>query len=429
LKAGGATGVSPAASTARRNYTLGVVLLVFVVHHVDRNILLLLMEPIRKEFGLNDSSLGLLSGIAYALPFALAGVPLGALADRVVRTRMVAILVILWSLCTAAAGLARNFAWLLVTRAAIGAAESGAPPALVSLLSDTYPPKSRAGAMSILFMGPFVGLLAGSVFGGMAAKAFGWRGALLIAAVPGFLVALLILLTVREPERGSLDPEAGRSDPAVPVREVVAFMWRHVPVRNTVLGMVSASIVSIGFGSWIPATLMRVHGLPVAQAGLMTALAAGLPGALGSIAAGWIATRFAGGDNCRLLKLCALAVGIAAPLGALGAWSNSLPLALLGFTLWAFTNTMYIGPGHSSYVGSVAPRLRGTLSALVIVTCNLIGASLGPQFVGSMSDLLRSFGDVNPLPHALALLAFAGFIPAWLFLRAARSAAPSIARR
>lgn len=400
---------------------LFLVLMVYIIHHIDRNILLLLLEPIRKEFALSDSNLGLLSGIAYALPYAVAGVPLGWLADRVVRTRLIAILVIIWSGFTAAAGLARSFAWLLVTRAAIGAAESGAPSSIVSIISDTYPPKSRAGAMSIWFMGPFIGLLLGSMLGGLAAKAFGWRGALFIAAIPGITVALLILLTLREPQRGTLDPEISRTKPAVPVSEVIAFVFRHVPVRDTILGIVTASVVSIGVGSWIPVVLMRVHGLPVARAGLITALAAGLPGALGSIAAGWISTKYARDNNRRLLRFCALAVGVAAPLGALGAWSNSLPLAVLGFTLWAFANTMYIGPGHSLYVGSVAPRLRGTLSALVIVTCNLIGAGLGPQLVGSVSDLLRSGGDLSPLSHALALLAIAGLAPAWLFWRAARS--------
>lgn len=410
-----------ALSSLYKHYVLCLLLLVYIVHHIDRNILLLLLEPIRREFGLSDSSLGLLSGLAYAVPFALAGIPLGALADRVVRSRLLALLIIIWSALTAAAGLARNFLWLLSTRAAIGAAESGAPPSIVSILTDTYPPNSRAGAMSILFMGPFLGLLLGAILGGEAAKAFGWRGALYLAAVPGLLLALLILLTLREPERGGLDPPLSRSKPAVPVREVIVFAFRHAPVRNTILGMVTASTVSIGVGNWIPVVLMRVHALPVAKAGLVTALAAGLPGALGSIAASWIATRLSGEGGDRLLRLCALAVAVSAPLGAVGAWSQSLPLAMLGFTLWAFANTMYIGPGHSLYLGFAAPRLRGTLSALVIVTCNLVGAGLGPQLVGTGSDLLRWMGDDKPLSHALALLAFSGLVPAWLFLSAARS--------
>jgi len=362
---------------AYRLYVLWLLFFVYVIHHLDRNILLLLQEPIGKEFGLSDSKLGMLTGVVYALPFALAGIPFGALADRVARTRLVVILVVIWSGFTAITGLARSFTGLVVARAAIGAAEAGAPPSIMSILSDTFPAKSRASVLSIVFMGPFIGLLGGSILGGAAAAAFGWRGAMFIAAVPGLLAALLILLTVREPTRGIFDSDASRKMPAPPIGEVVNFAVSHVRVRDTILAMVLASIVSIGVASWIPVLLIRVYALPLAKAGLFTALIAGLPGALGSLCAGWIAARFGGRDD-QLLRLCGTAVGMAAPLGFFGAWVGSLPLAIVGFTLWGFANTMFIGPGHSLYLNAAAPRMRGTLSAVVVILCNLVGAGLGP---------------------------------------------------
>jgi predicted MFS family arabinose efflux permease len=412
-------GDRPAATgKAYRLYVLWLLFFVYVIHHLDRNILLLLQEPIGKEFALSDSQLGMLTGFVYALPFALAGVPFGALADRVTRTRMVAILVIIWSGFTAMTGLARSFTGLIVTRAAIGAAEAGAPPGILSILSDTYPAKSRASALSILFTGPFIGLLVGSILGGAAAAAFGWRGALFIAAVPGMLVALLILLTLREPLRGAFDSEASRKMAAPPFREVVSFAARHVRVRDTILAMVMASIVLIGVASWIPVLLIRVYGLPLAKAGLITALIAGLPGALGSLLAGWIASRIARGRDDLVLRLCGTAVGIAAPLGCFAAWVGSLPLAIAGFTLWGFANTMFVGPGHSLYLNAAAPRMRGTLSAVVVIVCNLVGAGLGPLLVGWVSDLLHAAGDPRPLPHSMGLLALAGLLSALLFWRA-----------
>jgi MFS family permease len=423
-----ASSVTAAGGNAYRFYVLWLLFLVYVIHHLDRNILLLLQEPIRKEFGLSDSKLGMLTGFAYALPFALAGIPFGALADRVTRTRMVALLVIIWSGFTAISGLARSFAALVVARAAIGAAEAGAPPGIISILSDTFPRKSRPSVMSILFMGPFIGLLAGSILGGTAAAAFGWRGALFIAAVPGMLLALLILLTVREPARGVFDSDAARKLPAPTISAVLGFAIRHVRVRDTILAMVTASIVAIGVASWIPVLLMRVYGLPLAKAGLFTALIAGLPGASGSLFAGWIAARFGGRDD-QLLRLCGTAVGVAAPLGFLGAWAGSLPLAIVGFTLWGFANTMFVGPGHSLYLNAAAPRMRGTLSALVVIACNLVGAGLGPLLVGSISDLLHALGDARPLAHAIGLLALMGLVSALLFLlaraAAVRSTSPS----
>jgi predicted MFS family arabinose efflux permease len=402
---------------AYRLYVLWLLFFVYVIHHLDRNILLLLQEPIGKEFALSDSKLGMLTGVVYALPFALAGIPFGALADRVARTRLVVILVVIWSGFTAITGLARSFTGLVVARAAIGAAEAGAPPSIMSILSDTFPAKSRASVLSIVFMGPFIGLLAGSILGGAAAAAFGWRGAMFIAAVPGLLAALLILLTVREPTRGIFDSDASRKMPAPPIGEVVNFAVSHVRVRDTILAMVLASIVSIGVASWIPVLLIRVYALPLAKAGLFTALIAGLPGALGSLCAGWIAARFGGRDD-QLLRLCGTAVGMAAPLGFFGAWVGSLPLAIVGFTLWGFANTMFVGPGHSLYLNAAAPRMRGTLSAVVVILCNLVGAGLGPLLVGSISDVLHAAGDARPLPHSIGLLALAGLVSSVLFLRA-----------
>jgi predicted MFS family arabinose efflux permease len=287
----------------------------------------------------------------------------------------------------------------------------------------------RSSVMSILFMGPFIGLLAGSILGGTAAAAFGWRGALFIAAIPGLLLALLILLTVREPKRGVFDSDATRKLAAPPIRAVLQFAIRHVRVRDTILAMVTASTVAIGVASWIPVLLIRVYGLPLAKAGLFTALIAGLPGALGSLFAGWIANRFGGRDD-QLLRLCGTAVGVAAPLGFLGAWAGSLPLAIAGFTLWGFANTMFVGPGHSLYLNAAAPRMRGTLSALVVIACNLVGAGLGPLLVGSISDLLHGLGDTRPLAHAMGLLALAGLVSSLLFLlaraAAVRDAPPAI---
>src|SRR5271156_1112610 len=411
------------AGSARRLYMAGLLFLVYVVHHLDRNVLLLLQEPIRKEFGLSDSQLGMLTGIGYALPFALAGIPLGALADRINRTRLIAVLLVIWSGFTALSGLARSLSGLIVARAAIGAAESGAPPAIMSIFADEFPAKSRPAAMSFFFMGPFVGLLIGLTLGGLAAARFGWRGAFFVASVPGLLLAILILVTLREPERGASD-RLEATDRAVGVREVIRFAAGRAGVRDTILAMVAASVVAIGVASWLSVLLVRVYGLPLAEAGWVTGLVAGIPGALGSIAAGWICTRF-GGRNDQLMRLCSAAVGIAAPIGFLAAWLDSLPLTILGFALWGFVNTMFIGPGHSSYLTAAAPRVRATLSATVVVACNLVGAGLGPQLIGWTSDLLHRMADPRALPHAIAALALAGLLPSLLFLRARRASLDS----
>jgi len=235
--------------------------------------------------------------------------------------------------------------------------------------------------MSFFFMGPFVGLLIGLTLGGVAAARFGWRGAFFIASVPGLLIAVLILATLREPERGASDPPETRLASAG-VREVLRFAAARGGMRDTILAMVAASVVSIGVASWSSVLLVRVYGLPLAEAGLITGLVAGVPGALGSIAAGSICTRF-GARNDQLMRLC--------------------------------------GPGHSSYLTVAAPRMRATLSAIVVIACNLVGAGLGPQIIGWLSDLLQRTADRRALPHAIAALALAGLLPSFLFLRARRA--------
>jgi MFS family permease len=307
---------------------------------------------------------------------------------------------------------------LILARAAIGAAESGAPPAIMSIFADEFPTKSRPAAMSFFFMGPFVGLLIGLALGGAAAAKFGWRGAFFIASLPGLLIAVLILTTLRDPERGASDLLERRRQ-AVPVREVVRFAANDLRVRAAILAMVAASVISIGVASWVSVLLVRTYGLPLAKAGLITGLVTGIPGALGSIAAGWISVRF-GGREDQSMRLCGTAVGLAAPIGFLAAWLNCLPLTVLGFSLWSFVNTMFIGPGHSSYLTAAEPRMRATLSATVLVACNLVGAGLGPQLIGWTSDLLHRMADQRALPHAIAALALAGLLPSLLFLRARR---------
>jgi predicted MFS family arabinose efflux permease len=420
MEAGGGAREPVSVGLRRHRYSvLAVLLLVFVLQHVDRNIVVILQELIRREFLLSDLELGLLTGMAYALPFALAGVPLGALADRVPRVRLLAALVLLWSTFTALAGLARNFLPLLVSRAAVGAAEAGAPPTMLSLVCDTFPPKSRAGALSILFVGPFLAVTLGSLIGGTAAAAFGWRGALWVVAAPGAGLALLLLLTVREPQRGHFEPNP-RTGKAESLRNVLRFSLAHPGIRAVALGVILASTVLVGFASWVPPLLMRAHQVPVGKAGLALALAIGIPGTLGALTTAAIAARYAQDRPERLLRLCVLGLAISIPAGVIGALTLSTPLSLGALAVWSFTSTMFIGPGHSLYLGWAPPQVRGTLAAMVIVACNLLGAGIGPPLVGALSDFLRAQGDQRALLHALACIAVLAAIPSLLFLAASR---------
>jgi predicted MFS family arabinose efflux permease len=398
-------------------YALAVLCAVYFVHMMDRSVLLVLLEQIRTEFRLSDSQLAVLSGAGYALPFALAGLPLGMVADRVNRKRLLAVLVLVWSAFTAVAATSRNFTMLLLTRAGVGASEAGAPPTILSLVADFYPGASRAGAVSVIYVAPLLGVMAGSYIGGVAAAAYGWRSALLIAAVPGALLALLIAFTLREPQRGSFE-SSGKS--GVSLSEAAALLVRPSEFRSSFVAIVATSVVSIGMMSWFAVVLIRVHGLTVREAGLASALAGGLLGSLGSLAGGWIANRRLAGRPRALLGLSAIGVGLSIPCGLLGLYAHATGWAIAGLGLWSFFGSIYMGPSYSVCLGSVPAPLRSTLMALVVVSCNLVGAAGGPQIVGILSDALRVHGDSLALPHALSAVLLFGLFPAWLFWRALR---------
>jgi predicted MFS family arabinose efflux permease len=411
----GAAGLARPSHHSR--YALTVLCAVYFVHMMDRSVLLVLLEQIRHEFMLSDSQLALLSGVGYALPFAIAGLPLGMVADRVSRKRLLAVLVLAWSTFTAIAATSRNFAMLLVTRAGVGASEAGAPPAILSMVADFYPGASRAGAVSVIYVAPLLGLMAGSYIGGTAAAAYGWRGALMIAAVPGALLALVIALTLREPPRGSFE-STGRSGASI--SHAIALVIRPSQFRSSFAAIVAASVVSIGIMSWFAVVLIRVHGLNVKEAGLASALAGGLLGGIGSLTGGWIANRWLAGQSQALLRLSAIGVGLSIPCGLAGLYAHAAGPAIAGLGLWSFFGSVYMGPSYGVCLASVPAPLRSTLMALVVVTCNLVGAAGGPQIAGILSDTLRAHGDSLALPHSLSAVLLFGMLPAWLFWRAAR---------
>jgi predicted MFS family arabinose efflux permease len=286
--------------------------------------------------------------------------------------------------------------------------------------------------------------MAGSYIGGTAAAAYGWRGALAIAAMPGVLLALLIALTLPEPQRGAFEENARKDRSAsglgeapagrgalephaliqgkAPFRTAVALVLKPGGFRSSFAAIVAASVVSIGIMSWFAVVLIRVHGLGLRQAGLASALAGGLLGGLGSLSGGWWANRVLAGRSAALLKLCAWGMAISIPCGLFGLYANTTSAAIAGLGLWSFFASIYMGPSYGVCLGTVPAQLRSTLMAVVVVACNLVGAAGGPQIAGVLSDALHARGDALALPHALSVVLLFGVVPVALFWRASKSA-------
>jgi predicted MFS family arabinose efflux permease len=406
-----------------RWYVLILLTLVYTIHGLDRTIINVMLEPIRKEYGLSDSALGLLTGLGYALPFALAGLPLGILVDRVSRKRLLAALITIWSGFTALGGLVTSFSGLLATRMAVGAAESGSPPSALSLISDFFPARIRSSAVSIFYIGAPTGGMLGAYFGGWLAGDYGWRAALYVAAVPGFILALVLLLTVREPLRGQSDAAEEKSGGGL--RD--AFRMARSPSHACLFAaLIFGSLSSVGIAAWTPALLMRAYQLPVQEAGSLTALI-GLVGMMGTAVGGILSDYYTKGRTERLLFLAGSTNLLCIPPLLYGLLfvdniGDFTPL----FLIWSFVHVIYFGPGFSLALGLTPASLRGRMMALIFVLMNLLGSGMGPQIVGWTSDALATNGDSASLRHAVALLTVATLIAGLLFLFARRWIKPGL---
>jgi len=234
----------PVARTHAARWALLLLTTIATVQFFDRALMVVILEPIKREFALSDAQLGLLAGLSYAAAFALAGIPLGWLADRRNRRNLLALLLALWSGMVALAGSAGSFATLVAARVGIGAMDAGGQPCSVSMIADLYPPQRRATAVAVFYMGVPLGMAGGFLFGALLAGAYGWRTALFAAAAPGLVLAALLLLWLREPQRGGSEgaiPAAGAAAGAAPP---LADTLRFMRGQRALLHIIAASVLA-----------------------------------------------------------------------------------------------------------------------------------------------------------------------------------------
>ncbi len=393
-------------------YALVVLTLIYACHYLDRSIISIVAEPIRREFGLTDSQLGLLTGLAWGVSFALAGLPFGYLSDRVNRRRLLATVVVTWSSMTALAGMAQSFATLIMTRVLLGGAEAGGSPTAMSMISDLFPARLRSTALGIYYLGAGIGAAASAVIGGLVAMKYGWRAAFLVAGLPGIVLGLLVWFTLRDVRRGA--SEHSYADVAAPPAGAV---FRFMASQRAVLSLiVSVAMVSAGMaaiGAWLPALLMRSHGMALGSAGLVTALTFGLFGSLGTLVGGMVADRLALQGAARRLWFCAAMALITVPAGVGAAMSTSVPLAIGLSFVTAFCGFSIFPSGFGMAMELMPPQMRGMTMACAQVVTNLVGYGMGPYAVGLLST---SIGGADSLRQGMAMVCAATMAVAALAL-------------
>jgi len=392
---------SPAERGAAR-YALGLLTVLFVISYVDRQILAVLLEPIKRELGASDTAMGFLSGLAFALFYTTAGVPIARLADRGSRRDVIALGVALWSAMTAFCGLARSFPQLAAARFGVGIGEAALNPAAHSLIADYFPAERRATALAIFNIGGNVGVMLGFIAGGWIGETFGWRTAFMVVGLPGLAGAALTRLTLPEPRRGQAD--GGNDDaPAPPFREVVSHMLASRTFRHVSLASAFYVFATFGCTTWGTAFLMRVHGLSLSETGLRMGLVQGLGGGLGTFIGGALADRLVRRDARHLAWIPALGGALAVPLIAVFLLAPDPSLALAGYAPAVVCSLFFTGPSFAVVQGLAPVRMRAQAAALILLTMNLIGLGIAPLVVGALNDLLEARLGAEAVRYSLAI--------------------------
>lgn len=384
-------------STGYRSYVLAVLTVMYTFNYLDRYVLTILVVPIKEELGLSDTMMGFLLGPAFALFYTALGIPIARLADRRSRTMILSISFVVWSLMTAAAGLARSATFLVATRIGVGIGEAGGTAPAHSLISDYFPIERRAFAFGVFQQGVYLGQLLGLAIGGLLVGMIGWRQTFFVVGLPGIALAFILYFTVREPRRGTAtiaaleEPNATATPSMI---ETFRHLWQRPSFRALILGTAIASFAGTGFGFWVPVLLERVHGLSQMEIGFQFGPIAAISGSLGALLAGTLTDRLSRRDRRWLMWIPAGSVAFSLPfLIGICLWPNStgailcaIPAGLLGGG-WA--------PAAYAAAQTIAPaNMRAVAASITILGITLFGMGAGPQVIGILNDLFTPrFGD------------------------------------
>ncbi|WP_445192531.1 spinster family MFS transporter [Sphingomonas sp. Tas61C01] len=407
----------------RRGITLTLLTTAYFFSYMDRQILAILQELIRKDLMLSDTQLGLLAGFAFAIFYATLGIPVARLADRGNRVNIIAIALALWSLMTAVCGLAQNFVQLLAARIGVGVGEAGSSPPSHSIIADLYPPEKRAGAMGIYSLGVVLGTAFGTMIGGFVAHLYGWRVAMFTVGLPGIALAILVKLFVVEPPRGMSEAQivAEGQDKGVipPLGEGFRTMLASGPAFNLVMGVTITSLIGYGHAAFGPSFMQRSVGLSMIDVARYVAPVGAICGTISAVGGGWLANKVAAKYGLHAQAWLVLALKcIGLPLSFLFYFSSDPYVAVPLYWVSVLFVSSYLGPSFALIQGLAPLRMRALWAAVTLLVINLVGLGLGPTAIGVISDLLRpTFGE-DSLRYAMLTFAAATPWALWHYWRA-----------
>ncbi|HEX7760442.1 MAG TPA: MFS transporter [Caulobacteraceae bacterium] len=395
---------APPFSRAYTRYAMWLLLGIYVINFLDRQVINILAEPIKQDLGLADWQLGLMSGLAFAVFYTVLGIPIARLAERRNRAIIIGSATALWSGFTALCATAGNFWQLIAYRIGVGVGEAGCTPPAHSLIVDYTPKEKRASALAFYAMGTPIGSLLGLMMGGVIADAYGWRTAFLVAGAPGVVFALLAVFTLKEPRRMMRQHADKLAAASATFSQTVAYLMKRRTFWLIAFAAAIKAFIGYGHAPFTASFFLRNHGPEVQDLassigmtlgydlksvgflGLVLGFMSGTAGAIGSLTGGWIADRYGRRDLRAYMVAPAIASLITIPILIVALTVDSAATALLILPINYFLATLWYGPVYGTAQSVVPPHMRATAAAILLFIINLIGLGLGPLAVGLLSD-------------------------------------------
>lgn len=397
-----------------RHYVLLVLFIGYVVNVMDRAVLGILLEPIKLEFDLTDTQLGLLGGMAFAFFYAVMGIPIAAWADRSSRTKVLSLAIALWSGMTALCGMAGSFGTLLMARVGTAVGEAGGSPPSHSIISDYFPLNIRGTALSLYALGVPIGTMVGSLAAGWGNDLVGWRTTFILIGLPGIAVALLVRFTIKEPQRGMADKissTAVQATKALPIPVVLKTLWGNVSFRHLCFAAGLHSFVWYGGSIWNATFLIRSHSMSSSEAGSWLALFAAI-GAIGTFLGGYLGDRLSSktGDKRWYMWVAGYATILMLPFQFFAYMSSDMWVMVPCFAIMVVLATMFFGPSFAMTQALATLRSRAIAVSILLFMQTLIGLGLGPLCVGFISDYLKETAGEDSLGYGLVIV---GLVNIW----------------
>ncbi len=379
-----------------RTYVLNALLFIYILNFIDRGLLSVVARPLKAELMISDTAFGLLSGFGFALLYTVVGIPLARIAETHNRVKIMAGCVALWSIMTALCGLAADITvfgiviggfWiLLLFRVGVGIGEAGCTPPANSLIADYYPPKKRSTALGYYAMGVTLGTMLANLIGGPVTDIFGWRMAFFVLGLPGVLVAVILLKTVKEPPRGYTDPPGAERPERAELNVAIKELLSKPSYWTMTLGATFAAFCGYAIANFQSLYLQRTFDLTAGQAAVQFNVPAYAFGALGTVALGYLAERLSSRNAAAIAWLASGGLFLSIPFFGLAFTTTSAILCVFGLAMGNAIKYGYLAAQYTIGQGVVSMRVRATATAVLLFVVNLLGYGLGPLFAGVVSD-------------------------------------------